>query len=96
MEEGETWEEAKEARCCQREERVAEVGWCQEEVITKRGEGSVMAIPYKLRVMYIGRLNEDMDDNMIALAKKYGYELSTTGYDTKKHERQLNFEEDEE
>lgn len=55
-----------------------------------------MAIPYKLRVVYVGRLNEDMDNSMIALAEKYGYELSTTDYDPKTHERQLNFEGDEE
>ena len=51
-----------------------------------------MTIPYKLRIVYVGRFNEDMDDSMIELAKKHGYELSTTGYDTKTHERQLNFE----
>ena len=54
-----------------------------------------MAIPYKLRIIYIGRFNEDMDNSMIAMAEKYGYELSTTGYDPKTHERQLNFEGDE-
>jgi len=56
-----------------------------------------MGTPYKLRVVYIGRLNEDMDDSMVALAEKYGYELLTTGYNPKTHERQLNFGgEDEE
>lgn len=51
-----------------------------------------MAIPYKLRVMYIGRLNEDMDNSMISLGEKNGYELSTTGYNFKTNERELNFE----
>lgn len=50
-----------------------------------------MAIPYKLRVSYIGRLNEDMDGSIIALAEKYGYELVMTGYDMKTRERELNF-----
>ena len=58
--------------------------------------GSAMVGPYKLRVAYVGRLNEDMDDSIIALVEKYGYGLSTTGYDPKTHERQLNFEGDEE
>ena len=51
-----------------------------------------MAIPYKLRIIYVGRFNEDMDDSMVELAKGYGYELSTTGYNPKTLERQLNFE----
>jgi putative lipoic acid-binding regulatory protein len=51
-----------------------------------------MTIPYKLRVTYIGRLNKDMDDSIIALVEEHGYELSTTGYHMKTHERQLNFE----
>jgi len=51
-----------------------------------------MGIPYKLRVVYVGRLNEDMDNSMVALAEGHGYELSTGGYNPKTHERELNFE----
>ena len=51
-----------------------------------------MESPYKLRVVYVGELNEDMDDSMIVLAEKYGYELVSGGYETSSQERQLNFE----
>lgn len=51
-----------------------------------------MAGPYKLRISYNGKFNDDMEDSTIAVAEKYGYELVTTGYDTKTEERELNFE----
>lgn len=51
-----------------------------------------MAIPYKLRVEYIGELNKDMDRSIITLVEAYGYGLSTTGYNFTTRERQLNFE----
>lgn len=51
-----------------------------------------MAVPYKLRVLYVGELNEDMDLNMIKIAEQNGYELVATGYNFKSEERELNFE----
>lgn len=51
-----------------------------------------MGSPYKLRVMYVGELNEDMDGSMIAIAEQNGYELVATGYNLKTEERELNFD----
>lgn len=53
-----------------------------------------MASPYKLRISYQGKFNDDMENSIIALQEKYGYELVTTGWDARTQDRELNFERD--